>query len=303
MCTTPEIACEVTLQPLRKFPLDAAIIFSDIVVVPQFMGMEVVMTPGKGPTFPNPLNKPEDIARLIKPDPKTAFEPYLDALYLTRHSLQGTVPLIGFTGGPFTLFTYMIEGGGSNTFLKSRKWIFANPEESKQLIGMITEVVCDFLLAQICSGAQIVQVFESHGGVLGPGDFEVFVLPYLQKISDFLKEKGREDPDLDVPLIVFAKDAGFALEELAKTQYDVIGLDWTIDIAKARILADKYGKTIQGNLDPASLYSTPQAISERTDKMIRSAGKQRYIANLGHGINPDTAPENLRAFIDTVHSL
>ena len=303
ICTTPSLACEVTLQPLRRFPLDAAIIFSDILVVPQFMGMEVVMTPGKGPTFPKPLVSPEDISLLIRPDPTTAFEPYLDSIYLTRHSLNGHVPLIGFTGGPFTLFTYMIEGGGSTTFTKSRKWIFASPQESKALLEMITDVVCDFLLAQICSGAQILQVFESHAGILGPDDFKEFILPYLERIANFLKQKGRENPDLDVPLIIFAKDAGFALELLAQTSYDVIGLDWTIDIPTARQITEKYGKTIQGNLDPAGLYASHEAIVTRTQKMLTRTGKLRYISNLGHGIYPDTSPDNLRVFIDTVHSI
>jgi uroporphyrinogen decarboxylase len=197
----------------------------------------------------------------------------------------------------------MIEGGGSTTFLKARKWIFAYPEESKTLISMITDVVCDFLLAQICSGAQLIQVFESHAGVLGPDEFQVFILPYLQRVADFLKEKGRENPLLDVPLTIFAKDAGFALEMIVETQYDVIGLDWTIDISKARIITEKYGKTIQGNLDPAALYGTPESITRRTDKMVNAAGKSRYIANLGHGINPDTAAQNLQAFIDSVHSV
>ena len=303
ICTTPNLACEVTLQPLRRFSLDAAIIFSDILVVPQFMGMEVVMTPGKGPTFPSPLNSIEDISKLIKPDPNTAFEPYLDSIYLTRHSLGGLVPLIGFTGGPFTLLTYMIEGGGSTTFTKSRKWIFANPSESKVLLNMITDVVCDFLLAQICSGAQILQVFESHAGVLGPDDFNEFILPYLSRISEFLKSKARENQELDVPLIIFAKDAGFAIESLAQTSYDVIGLDWTIDITLARVITEKYGKCIQGNLDPASLYGCPESITHRTSKMIGKATKLNYIANLGHGIYPDTNPDHLRIFIDTVHSI
>lgn len=303
ICTTPALACEVTLQPLRRFPLDASIIFSDILVVPQFMGLEVVMTPGKGPTFPMPLNVPEDISRLHKPDPLTAFEPYLDSIYLTRHSIKGLVPLIGFTGGPFTLFTYMVEGGGSNTFTKSRKWIFAYPEETKRLLDMITDVACEFLLAQICSGAQILQIFESHAGLLGPADFQEFILPYLVRIADFLKLKGKENPDLDVPLIIFAKDAGFALEMLSQTSYDVISLDWTIDIEIARKTTEKYGKTIQGNLDPASLYSAPDQIASRSLKMITTAGKSRYIANLGHGIYPDTLPSHLQVFIDTVHSI
>jgi uroporphyrinogen decarboxylase len=301
MCTTPEVACEVTLQPIRRFPLDAAIIFSDILVVPQFMGMEVQMLPGKGPSFPQPLETPADLERLCRPDPNTAFEAYLDAIYLTRHSLQGKVPLIGFTGGPFTLFTYMIEGGGSTAFTKARKWIFAYPEASKRLLDLITEVVCDFLLAQICSGAQILQVFESHAGVLGPEDYEEFILPYQERIAKFLKEKARQDERLDVPLIIFAKDAGFALEMLVKTEYDVIGLDWTVDLEKAGELARKAGKAVQGNLDPAILYAEEEVVRRRARKMVEKGGKVGYIANLGHGIYPDVKPESLGAFIDAVH--
>ena len=303
ICTTPSLACEITLQPLRRFELDAAIIFSDILVVPQFMGMEVQMLPGKGPSFPSPLITPSDIESLKIPDPSTAFEPYLDSIYLTRHSLQGHVPLIGFTGGPFTLFTYMVEGGSSTAFTKSRKWIFAYPEATKQLLDKITKVVCDFLLAQICAGAQVLQVFESHGGLLGRSDFLEFIYPYLLRISQFLKEKMKEFPGLDVPLIVFAKDAGFVLEDLMKTEYDVVGLDWTIDLQSAKELAEKYGKAVQGNFDPALLYAEQGVIEKRAGHMVSLGGKQGYIANLGHGIYPDVSPEHLGTFVNAVHSL
>lgn len=303
ICTTPSLACEVTLQPLRRFHLDAAIIFSDILVVPQFMGMEVQMLPGKGPSFPNPLTHPSDIQSLKTPDPSTAFEPYLDSIYLTRHSLQGHVPLIGFTGGPFTLFTYMVEGGSSTAFTKSRKWVFSYPEETKQLLDQITKVVCDFLLAQICAGAQLLQIFESHGGLLGRSDFLEFIYPYLQRISQFLKDKMKEFPELDVPLIIFAKDAGFVLEDLMKTEYDVIGLDWTIDLQAAKKLAEKYGKAVQGNFDPALIYADQGVIARRALDMVNIGGKQGYIANLGHGIYPDCSPDHLESFINTVHSV
>jgi uroporphyrinogen decarboxylase len=303
ICTTPSLACEVTLQPLRRFDLDSAIIFSDILVVPQFMGLEVQMLAGKGPTFPSPLVSPEDLSRLVMPDPLTAFEKYLDSLYLTRHSLQGHVPIIGFTGGPFTLFTYMIEGGSSNAFTKSRKWLFAYPEESKRLLDMITEVVCQFLIAQISAGAQILQVFESHAGLLGKKDFLEFIWPYLDRISRVLKEKFKEYPRLEVPLIVFPKDAGFVLEEFMKTQFDVVGVDWTVDLQSAMELAGRYGKAIQGNLDPALLYASDENLRERALEMARIGGKNGYIANLGHGIYPDCSPDKLAIFIDAVHSI
>ena len=303
ICTTPSLACEVTLQPLRRFHLDSAIIFSDILVVPQFMGMEVLMLPGKGPTFPSPLIDPSDISKLVRPDPLTAYEKYLDSLYLTRHSLQGHVPLIGFTGGPFTLFTYMIEGGSSNAFTKSRKWIFTHPEESQQLLSMITDIVCEFLLYQVSAGAQVLQVFESHAGLLGKRDALEFVLPYLDRIGKFLKQSFEKHPHLNVPIIVFPKDAGFMIEEFFKTQFDVVGIDWTVDIAAARALADKHGKAIQGNLDPALIYSSKENIQRRTREMIETGGKSGYIANLGHGIYPDCSPDHLETFINTVHSL
>lgn len=303
ICTTPNVACEVTLQPLRRFALDAAIIFSDILVVPQFMGMEVLMLPAKGPSFPSPLLSPEDAKRLLKPDPETAFKPYLDSIYLTRHSLKGKIPLIGFTGGPFTLFTYMVEGGGSTTFTKSRKWIFAHPEETKSILQMITDVVCDFLYAQVCSGAQLIQVFESHAGILGPADFNEFILPYLNQIARFMKDKGRENPETDVPIILFAKDAGFMLEELFMTSFDAFGLDWTIDIGKAKALSQRYKKAIQGNFDPALLYAPQDTIRTRALAMAQIGGKSGYIANLGHGIYPDTSPEHLQTFIEAVHTV
>lgn len=301
ICTTPKLACDVTLMPLRILPLDAAIIFSDILVVPQLMGMEVIMVKGKGPTFPNPLENPDQLSTLITPNPDIDFDPYLDAIFYTRHSLQGTVPLIGFSGGPFTLFTYMVEGGGSTMFTKSRRWVFQYPQETHRLLDMLTNILCEFLLGQICAGAQILQVFESHAGILGPIDFNEFLLPYISRIASFLKEKARLNPQLAAPLIIFCKDAGFALEELCKTEFDIIQIDWTVPIENARVVADKYGKVLQGNLDPACLYAPKEVIASRAKQMVGNFGKRNYIANLGHGIYPDVDPEHLRAYLDAVH--
>lgn len=302
MCTTPELACEVTLMPIRKFDFDASIIFSDILVVPQAMGLTVIMQPGKGPTFPEPLNTPDDLNRCSIPDFSTAFEPYYDSIYLTRHSLQGKVPLLGFSGGPFTLMSYMIEGGGSQTHMKTKKWLYNYPEESKRLLNMLTDVLCEFLLGQICSGAQALQVFESHAGQLNPADFDEFLLPYITRIALFLKEKAAQNPLLDVPLIIFAKGAHYALEKLADTPYDVIGLDWTADIQRAKSIAFPKNKTLQGNLDPALLFAPPALLKSRIEQMRSEFGDFRYICNLGHGIEPTTDPEAVELFINTIHN-
>lgn len=295
MCTSPELAAELTLMPIRRYSLDAAIIFSDILVLPQAMGLEVRMEPGIGPVFPAPLAAPSEISRLRHPDIETAFEAYFNAIYLTRHSLQGKVPLLGFSGGPFTLFTYMIEGQGSRTFTKARKWVYAHPIESHDLLSKLTRACCEFLLGQIYSGAQAVQVFESHAGLLGPQEFSLFLLPYIRQIASFLKEK------VDVPLIIFCKDAGWALEDLCKTEFDVIGLDWIVDPEWAVKLARSYNKALQGNFDPACLYSSKESIEERTIQMKEKFGSTGYIANLGHGIYPDVDPAHLEIFINTVH--
>ncbi|CAG9332958.1 unnamed protein product [Blepharisma stoltei] len=303
ICTTPRLACEVTLLPINLLPLDAAIIFSDILVIPQTMGMEVIMEKGKGPVFTHPLQTPEDINLLKIPDISTDYEPYLDAIFLTRHSLLGKVPLIGFCGGPFTLFTYMIEGQGSTVFTKSRRWIYQYPQETHRLLDMLTNILCDFLLAQICSGAQMLQIFESHAGILGPDEFEEFLLSYNRKIASFLKEKAKINPGLEAPLIIFCKDAGYALESICQTEFDIIQIDWTVPIPRARELANRYGKVLQGNLDPAALYASGDFIRQKATKMVETFGKEKYICNLGHGIYPDTDPEKLRVYLETVHSL
>lgn len=303
MCTTPSLACEITLQPVRRFPLDAAIIFSDILVVPQAMGMKVEMVPGKGPVFPSPLSQLEDFAALKRPDLSSDYEPYFDSIYLTRHSLKGKVPLIGFAGGPFTLFTYMVEGSGSSTFTKARRWLFENPETSHSLLSMLSEVITDFVWGQICSGAQYIQIFESHAGYLGGKDFEDYLLKYVTQIASTLKSRMKQFPDFEVPLTIFAKGAGYALEQLCKTEFDVVGIDWTVNLEEARALADTYGKTLQGNLDPALLYASPETISERTREMYSKLGKKRYICNLGHGIYPDVDPSHLGVFIETIHQV
>ncbi|XP_016150523.1 uroporphyrinogen decarboxylase-like isoform X1 [Sinocyclocheilus grahami] len=234
-CRSPEACCELTLQPLRRFPFDAAIIFSDILVVPQAMGMEVQMSPGKGPTFPEPLKEPEDLQRLkTKVDVSSELDYVFKAITLTRHRIEGKVPLIGFTGAPWTLMSYMIEGGGSTTHSKAKRWLYRYPEASHKLLSQLADVIVEYLLGQVKAGAQALQVFESHTGCLGPVEFEEFSLPYLRDIARRVKDKIKESGLDSVPMIVFAKDGHYGLEDLSESGYEVVSLDWTTDPRSAR---------------------------------------------------------------------
>uniref|UniRef100_A0A8C1NNH6 Uroporphyrinogen decarboxylase n=1 Tax=Cyprinus carpio TaxID=7962 RepID=A0A8C1NNH6_CYPCA len=301
-CRSPEACCELTLQPLRRFPFDAAIIFSDILVVPQAMGMEVQMSPGKGPTFPEPLKEPEDLQRLkTKVDVSSELDYVFKAITLTRHRIEGKVPLIGFTGAPWTLMSYMIEGGGSPTHSKAKRWLYRYPEASHKLLSQLTDVIVEYLLGQVKAGAQALQVFESHTGCLGPVEFKEFSLPYLRDIARRVKDKIKESGLDNVPMIVFAKDGHYGLEDLSESGYEVVGLDWTIDPRSARVRTG--GKvSLQGNMDPCALYATKERISEIVKRMLEGFGTKGYIANLGHGLYPDMDPENVGAFVDAVHT-
>ncbi|XP_009696272.1 PREDICTED: uroporphyrinogen decarboxylase, partial [Cariama cristata] len=273
-CRSPKLCCELTLQPLRRFPLDAAIIFSDILVVPQALGMEVVMVPGKGPTFTEPLKEVEDLLKLRQKVDVTAELGYVfEAITLTRHSLEGRVPLIGFSGAPWTLMSYMIEGGGSTTMSKAKSWLYRHA----------------------------LQLFESHAGHLGPEQFQDFALPYIRDIAQAVKSKLKEETLPLVPMIIFAKDAHYALRDLAHAGYEVVGLDWTIRPQEARAQTGK-DVTLQGNLDPCALYAPKEKIGELVKKMLEGFGTQRYIANLGHGLYPDMSPEHVGAFVEAVHA-
>ncbi|KAM8838964.1 uroporphyrinogen decarboxylase [Synchiropus picturatus] len=299
-CRSPEACCELTLQPLRRYAFDAAIIFSDILVVPQAMGMDVKMLAGKGPTFTEPLKEPEDLQRLsAQVDVKKELGYVFKAITLTRHKLEGKVPLIGFSGAPWTLMSYMIEGGGSTTHSKAKRWLYRHPEASHMLLKMLTDVIVEYLLGQVAAGAQALQVFDSHAGILGPVEFREFSLPYLRDIARRIKDKIKEDRQ-DVPLIVFAKDAHYALEDLSQSYYEVIGLDWTIDPRSARERTG--GKvSLQGNMDPCALYAPKERISDIVKKMLEDFGTRGHIANLGHGLYPDMDPENVGAFVEAVH--
>ncbi|XP_068809056.1 uroporphyrinogen decarboxylase isoform X5 [Struthio camelus] len=267
-CQSPKVCCELTLQPLRRFPLDAAIIFSDILVVPQALGMEVVMTPGKGPTFPEPLKEVEDLLKLRQ---------------------------------KWTLMSYMIEGGGSSTMAKAKSWLYRHPDASHRLLRLLADVITDYLVGQVAAGAQALQLFESHAGHLGPEQFQDFALPYIRDIAQGVKSKLKAEALPLVPMIVFAKDAHYALGDLAHAGYEVVGLDWTIRPQEARAQIGK-DITLQGNMDPCALYAPKEKIGELVKKMLEGFGTQRYIANLGHGLYPDMSPEHVGAFVEAVHA-
>ena len=295
---TPELACEVTLQPVERFPVDAAIIFSDILVIPQALGLEVQMVPGKGPHFPEPLAEPEQLSRLVEPDLDASLGHVFEALRLTRRRLEGRVPLIGFAGAPWTLMAYMVEGGGSKSFRQARRWLWAHPSESKALLDRLTDTIAAYLIRQAEAGAQLVQVFDSHAGLLDEEMFRTFALPFLSKIARRFKEAHPE-----VPAIVFAKGAPYALGALAKTDYDVISLDWTMDPWAARRVIGEGDTALQGNLDPCALYASPEEIRRCVADMLGRFGRRGHIANLGHGMLPDHDPAHAGAFIDAVHEL
>ncbi|XP_043482368.1 uroporphyrinogen decarboxylase [Leptopilina heterotoma] len=302
ICQTPNLACEITLQPIRRFDLDASIIFSDILVVPQVMGMIVEMKPGVGPVLPNPLLDPSHLSRLILPNVETDLKYVGDAITLTRHKLEGKVPLIGFSGAPWTLMCYMIEGGGSSMMSKARPWLYKYREDSHKLLQMITNVIIDYLVLQVKAGAQLLQVFESNGNFLNLELFKEFSFKYLKQISEKVKEKLNAENIPNVPMIVFPKGATLdSLELLAKDQcYDVIGLDWTVNIQEAR---ERLGNnvTLQGNMDPCAMFDTKENVLNRATEIGKNFGKHRYIANLGHGILPETPITSVESFIAGVH--
>ncbi|XP_058834204.1 uroporphyrinogen decarboxylase isoform X2 [Topomyia yanbarensis] len=300
ICRTPELACEVTMQPLRRFDLDASIIFSDILVIPQALGITVEMKKGVGPVLPEPLVTPADLERLNQTGTIERLKYVGDAITMMRHLLDGKVPLIGFSGAPWTLMGYMIEGGGSKTMSKAKSWLTDYPEASKQLLNILTDQVIDYLLMQIKAGAQMLQVFESSAEYLSKEQYLTVCLPYLKRIRDDLHKKLADEGITPVPLTLFSKGAMHSLPEQAATGYDVIGLDWTIDPVEARELVGP-NVTLQGNLDPQDLYKSPEELRELVLTMVRKFGKHRYIANLGHGITPQTPVESMTVLVKAVH--
>lgn len=297
VCRSPELACKVTMQPLLRFDLDASIIFSDILVVPQALGMEVQMIKGKGPVLPEPLVTPDDLKRLNRSaDVKTELKYVYDAITLTRTTINGQCPLIGFAGAPWTLMVYMIEGGSSKTYSKAKSWLYKYPEASRDLLNLLSKFIVDYLVEQVKAGAQMVQVFDSHAGELPKSLFVSFILPCLKEIGIKVKEKLGP---LAVPMILFAKGAHYAFNEINETNYDVIALDWTMDVEAARKAYPN--KTLMGNMDPCALYADKDVIDQQAKELVEKFGTTRHIANLGHGMYPDMDPSHLEAFINGVH--
>jgi uroporphyrinogen decarboxylase len=295
LATTPELAAEVTVQPVDLLGVDAAIIFSDILVVPEAMGLPYEMAEQRGPVFPRTVRTHADLATLHVPDPDDALGYVMEALRLTKQMLAGRVPLLGFAGAPFTIFCYMTEGRGSKTFSVAKKLLYTDPTFAHALLQQITDTTITYLKAQIRAGADLVQLFDSWAGILSPAQYEAFSLPYIRQICDALKA----DPQVGhTPITVFAKGAFFARQAIGQLNCDVVGLDWNMDIAESRALVP--GKTLQGNLDPCVLYAEPAQIRTEVAQMLTAFGPQRHIANLGHGVYPDTNPDHVRVFIEAV---
>ncbi|SDM55716.1 uroporphyrinogen decarboxylase [Siphonobacter aquaeclarae] len=290
LCTTPELAAEVTIQPVDLLGVDAAIIFSDILVVPEAMGLPYEMVEARGPVFPTTVRTAQDVDNLRVADPEADLGYVLEAIRITKKELNGRVPLIGFAGAPFTILCYMIEGKGSKTFSVAKKYLYAEPELSHRLLQKITDSTIAYLKAQVAAGANLVQLFDSWAGILSPQQYREFSLPYIAQICDALQPL--------VPVTVFAKGAFFARREMNTLNCSVVGLDWNMDITESReMLPDK---VLQGNLDPCVLYSDYPEIRKQTREMLTQFGRRKHIANLGHGVYPDTDPDKVRCFIDTV---
>jgi len=300
LCTNPELACEVTLQPLERFPLDAAILFSDILTIPDAMGLGLHFTEGEGPRFNNPLRDEKQIQALGVPDPETELRYVMDAVRTIRRELNGRVPLIGFSGSPWTLATYMVEGASSKDFRIIKAMMYERPELLDQLLDTVAQSVTLYLNAQIEAGAQTVMIFDTWGGALTPSDYRRFSLKPMERIIHSLI---RENDGRKVPVILFTKNGGQWLEAMTDTGADALGLDWTTDLADAR---GRVGNQValQGNLDPSVLYASPRHIHEQVAKVLASFGKgDGHVFNLGHGIHPGIPPQHAAAMVAAVHEL
>ena len=300
LCRNPELACEVTIQPLERFPLDAAILFSDILTVPDAMGLGLSFAEGEGPQFEHPVRTEADVARIRVPDPEDELRYVMDAVRVIRRELDGRVPLIGFSGSPWTLATYMVEGGTTKQFALSKAMMFDRPELMHALLGKVADAVTLYLNAQIAAGAQVAMVFDTWGGVLSPGDYRDFSLRYMERIVDGLT---READGRRVPVVLFTKGGGQWLDRMAETGCDALGVDWTTELSDARrMVGDKVA--LQGNLDPCTLYASPERIRREVGRVLASYGAgSGHVFNLGHGIHPDTNPEHAGAMVAAVHEL
>jgi uroporphyrinogen decarboxylase len=290
-CQTPELASEITVQPIRRFGMDAAILFSDILVIPQAMGIEVQMKPNFGPYLPHPIRSRAALEEVIVPDIQDTLGYVMDAIKMTKEKLNDEIPLIGFAGSPWTILCYCVQGQGSKSFDKAKEFCFTQPEVAHALLQKITDTTIAYLKGKVAAGVDAVQVFDSWGGMLSPEDYEVYSWQYIQQIIDALKQEA--------PVIVFGKGCWFALKKMAASGAAALGVDWTCSAQNARYLSGG-NITLQGNFDPARLFSPPHEIKKMVTQMIRDFGKDRYIVNLGHGILPNIPLENAKAFIDAV---
>ena len=300
LCTNPELACEVTMQPLRRFPLDAAILFSDILTIPDAMGLGLHFKPGEGPAFDYPIRSAADVKKIGKLDPERELGYVMDAVSTIRRELSNKLPLIGFSGSPWTLATYMVEGGVSKDFSKVKGMMFEQPDVLHQLLEKIAVSVIDYLTAQVHAGAQALMVFDTWGGVLSPRDYQAFSLQYMSRIVD---ELPRDYEGQRIPITLFTKNGAAWLEAIAATGCDCVGLDWTINIADAKArVGDKVA--LQGNMDPAVLYGSPERIREEVALILDGFGSgSGHVFNLGHGIQQHVNPEHAGVFVNAVHEL
>ncbi len=298
LCKTPELACEVTLQPLERYPLDAAILFSDILTIPDAMGLGLYFSEGEGPCFQNPIKTIADVEKLPIPDPYDSLRYVVDAVSLIRHELDGRVPLIGFSGSPWTLATYMVEGGTTKHFAKVKAMLFDQPQLMHTLLNKLAQSVVSYLNAQINAGAQAVMIFDTWGGILTQRDYLEFSLNYMQKIVEQVQHQHEEQT---IPIILFTKGGGAWLQMMAETGCDALGLDWTMPIGEARqLVGDKVA--LQGNMDPCILYASPKRIEQEVKLILDSFGVgEGHVFNLGHGIHPEIDPEHVATFINAVH--
>jgi uroporphyrinogen decarboxylase len=300
LCTNPELACEVTLQPLKRYALDAAILFSDILTIPDAMGLGLYFESGEGPRFRKTVRTAADVAALPVTDPERDLGYVMDAVRTIRRELNGSVPLIGFSGSPWTLATYMIEGGSSKDFQRAKLMAFDQPEVMHALLTKLADSVTAYLNGQIKAGAQAVQIFDTWGGALSHAAYLEFSLPYMQRIVNSLV---RENEGRTVPVILFTKNGGPWLEQIAGSGANAVGLDWTVDIGAVRQrIGDRVA--LQGNMDPLMLYAQPERIRSEVGLILASYGAGNgHVFNLGHGITPEVNPEHARVFIDAVHEL
>jgi uroporphyrinogen decarboxylase len=289
---TPEFACEVTVQPVDILGVDAAIIFSDILVIPEAMGLDYEMVESRGPLFPKTIRSAADVEALRVANGVDDLSYVCDAIRLTKAALGNRVPLIGFAGAPWTILAYMVEGSGSKTFSKAKRFLYTEPQTAHTLLEKITQSTIHYLKAQVAAGADLVQLFDSWAGILSPVQYREFALPYIARICDELHTL--------VPVTVFAKDAHFIRRDLGQlNSCRTVGLDWTMDAAESRELVGA-DKTLQGNADPCLLYADFAAIKAEAHKMLRAFGPQNHIANLGHGLYPDLEKDKVRCFVDAV---